>query len=90
MRHLKEQACYVAFNPQKEEVAFFDKSGGGYPFQLPDGTTLSVRFSSLLQYLFLSVPLPHVYVSLSGLVLCLLYLSCPICLPFVPPPLLSL
>lgn len=45
VRQIKEQACYIAFNPQKEESAVFDKSGGGYPFQLPDGTTLSVGFS---------------------------------------------
>lgn len=42
VRQIKEQACYVAFNPQKEETASFEKSGGGYPFRLPDGTTLSV------------------------------------------------
>ncbi|XP_026192052.1 alpha-centractin [Cyclospora cayetanensis] len=42
VRQIKEQACYVAFNPQKEEAASFEKSGGGYPFQLPDGTAVSV------------------------------------------------
>ncbi|CDJ38972.1 actin, putative [Eimeria tenella] len=42
VRQIKEQACYVAFNPQKEEITTQDKSGGGYPFQLPDGTTISV------------------------------------------------
>ncbi|KAL8450667.1 hypothetical protein Emag_003107 [Eimeria magna] len=42
VRQIKEQACYVAFNPQKEEASSFEKSGGGFPMQLPDGTTISV------------------------------------------------
>ncbi|OEH78736.1 actin-related protein [Cyclospora cayetanensis] len=49
VRQIKEQACYVAFNPQKEEAASFEKSGGGYPFQLPDDRMCLASASEHLQ-----------------------------------------
>ncbi|EPR63540.1 actin-related protein ARP1 [Toxoplasma gondii TgCatPRC2] len=42
VRTIKESACYIAFNPQKEDAQGFDKAGGGYPFQLPDGVQIQI------------------------------------------------
>lgn len=44
VKSIKENACYIAFNPQKEEAqGGFDKTGGGYPYQLPDGVQIQVK-----------------------------------------------
>eukprot|EP01069_Polyplicarium_translucidae_P001470 Polyplicarium_translucidae@DN1675_c0_g1_i1.p1 len=44
VKSIKETACYVSFNPQKEELQEHDKAGSatGFPYQLPDGTSLMV------------------------------------------------
>lgn len=43
VRQMKESACYVIFNPQREDAHTLDKSGaGGLPYQLPDGTQIMV------------------------------------------------
>eukprot|EP00917_Polyrhabdina_sp_WS-2016_P032089 GHVP01068485.1.p2 GENE.GHVP01068485.1~~GHVP01068485.1.p2 ORF type:complete len:384 (-),score=82.45 GHVP01068485.1:1608-2759(-) len=52
VRNIKEHACYVAFNPSREEQQEQEKtqlSGGGFPYKLPDGTQISIgaeRFRS--------------------------------------------
>eukprot|EP00914_Ancora_sagittata_P031234 GHVO01063174.1.p1 GENE.GHVO01063174.1~~GHVO01063174.1.p1 ORF type:complete len:346 (+),score=23.13 GHVO01063174.1:118-1038(+) len=42
VKAIKETSCYVAFNPQKEELQEHDKLGGptGFPYQLPDGCSI--------------------------------------------------
>ncbi|GBG24515.1 Actin-like protein [Hondaea fermentalgiana] len=42
VKAIKEQACYVAFNPTKEERLEQEKHSSKYTFKLPDGTTVDV------------------------------------------------
>lgn len=42
VRLIKEQVCYVAFNPQKEETNNAEKTAGTFPYLLPDGTAINV------------------------------------------------
>lgn len=46
VRTIKEKACYLASNPQKEETVETEK----YQYTLPDGSTLEVCF--LLFYVY--------------------------------------
>lgn len=41
VRQIKEQECYVALNPQKEEQVEHEKSAQ-HPFKLPDGTLIAL------------------------------------------------
>eukprot|EP01066_Platyproteum_vivax_P008594 Platyproteum_vivax@DN3630_c0_g1_i1.p1 len=42
VRDIKETACYVAYNPQKEEHQEHDKTVSSYQYQLPDGTMIPI------------------------------------------------
>jgi centractin len=42
VKALKEQACYVAFNPTKEERLELDHHASGQTFTLPDGTNIEL------------------------------------------------
>lgn len=42
VRTIKEQECYVAYNPQKEEQIEHDKASAQHPFKLPDGTQIAL------------------------------------------------
>lgn len=45
VRQIKEAACYVLFNPQREESMLSDKTGaapGGLPYVLPDGSQITI------------------------------------------------
>ena len=48
VRQVKESACYILFNPQREDVDSMDKSSGkGLQYSLPDGTQILVGNDSL-------------------------------------------
>jgi len=42
VKQIKEQECYVAFNPQKEEQIEHDKTSAQHVFKLPDGTQIAL------------------------------------------------
>eukprot|EP00397_Hematodinium_sp_SG-2012_P025903 GEMP01027101.1.p1 GENE.GEMP01027101.1~~GEMP01027101.1.p1 ORF type:complete len:386 (+),score=72.44 GEMP01027101.1:80-1237(+) len=42
VRAMKETACYVAFNPQKEEHQEHEKASIGHPYKLPDGSSITL------------------------------------------------
>jgi len=41
IRAMKESACYVAFNPQKEEITEHEK-GSSHMYKLPDGSVIAL------------------------------------------------
>ena len=43
VRTIKETACYVAFDPRKDEAADADRSADPGLYVLPDGNTVAVR-----------------------------------------------
>lgn len=45
VRTIKEKACYLSSNPQKEETAEAEK----YQYILPDGSTLDVSLCNILK-----------------------------------------
>jgi len=42
VRQIKEEKCYVSFNPQKEEQNEHDKGSKDHTYRLPDGTTITL------------------------------------------------
>jgi len=42
VKAMKEQCCYIAFNPAKEERLELDRHGTSHTYRLPDGTTVEV------------------------------------------------
>lgn len=42
VRQIKENECYVAFNPQKEEQVEHDKAASQHAYRLPDGTLIAL------------------------------------------------
>lgn len=48
VRTIKEKACYLAINPQKEETAATETEM--YQYLLPDGSTLDVSTLSKLNF----------------------------------------
>eukprot|EP00971_Amphidinium_carterae_P075679 1495058-Amphidinium_carterae.1 len=42
IRQIKEQECYVAFNPQKEEQIEHEKPSSQQAFKLPDGSFINL------------------------------------------------
>lgn len=42
VRQIKEEKCYVSFNPQKEEQNEHDKGSKDHTYRLPDGTTIAL------------------------------------------------
>eukprot|EP00929_Paragymnodinium_shiwhaense_P122502 TRINITY_DN95307_c0_g1_i1.p1 TRINITY_DN95307_c0_g1~~TRINITY_DN95307_c0_g1_i1.p1 ORF type:complete len:382 (-),score=64.84 TRINITY_DN95307_c0_g1_i1:113-1258(-) len=42
VRQIKEQECYVAFNPAKEEQVEHEKASAQHPYKLPDGSLIAL------------------------------------------------